>query len=217
MASGDLVSFLKILLTKSCFQFRFATAWDYQLLWLGTLASIVHGAALPVSMYFFGTLTNIFVNHFTSKTLANFEFRYDPVDLLDSQCFVFIDLDIFFSGFINFTNFTGGVVNCSDDFVLLPPSLSFNRALQCGVTRLASCLDDDDFIPLVDYYVIAFAIIAGVVLLVGTVQGFSFQVTSDRQIRRIKERFFHALLYQEAQWFDTKSSGELTSRLSRYD
>lgn len=172
---------------------------------------------MPISMYFFGSLTNIFINHFTSKTLANFEFRYEPVDLLDSQCFFFIDLDIFLSGFINFTNFTGGVVNCSDDFVLLPPSLSFNTALQCGVTRLASCLDDAEFIPLVERYVIAFAIIGGIVVLVGTLQGFSFQVTSERQTRKIKEKFFHALLYQEAQWFDTKSSGELTSRLSRYD
>jgi ABC-type multidrug transport system fused ATPase/permease subunit len=166
-------------------------------------------------MYFFGTLTNIFINQFTSKTLANFEFRFELVDILDTDCFLFIDPQILFSGFINFTALSGGIVNCSDDFFLISPSLTFNVALECGVTRLARCLDDEEFIPLVNRYVVAFGIIGAVVVLVGAVQVFAFQVTSDRQTKRIKERFFHALLYQEAGWFDTTSSGELSSRLSR--
>lgn len=190
--------------------------WDVVLLLLGTMAAIAHGVALPISMHYFGILTNIFINQFTSKTLANFEFYFEPADLFDSQCLdEFIDLNLFFSGFINFTALSGGVVNCSDDFILIPDTITFNRALQCGVTRLATCLDDEAFIPEVDRYVIGFAIIGLIVVFVGTVQIYCFQVSSDRQTRRIKERFFRALLYQDAKWFDSKSSGELSSRLSR--
>lgn len=194
--------------------FRFATFWDWILLLVGTIASVAHGVALPISMLYFGDLANVFVNQFTSKTLANFEFYYDPVDLLDSQCFLFIDLDVFFSGFINFTARTGGVVNCSDDFVLIEPTLTFNRALTCGVTMLARCIDDITFIPEVNGFILAFGIIGVIVFLVGTVQIFSFQVAGDRQIKRIKERFFRAILNQDAKWFDNTSSGELSSRLS---
>lgn len=167
-------------------------------------------------MHYFGFLTNVFINQFTSKQLANFEFTFDPLDFLDSTRFAIVDLNLILSGFINFTNLTGGVVNCSEDYVLLPPALNFDEALELGVTELADCLDDETFIREVNRFVIGFVGIAAVVLLVGTVQISAFQATSDRQTRTIKERFFRSILYQEAKWFDDKSSGELSSRLSKY-
>lgn len=166
-------------------------------------------------MHFFGFLTNAFVNQFTSKQLANFEFRFDPFDFLTSTRFAIVNPDLILSGFINFTNFTGGVVNCSKDYVLLPPVLTFEATLELGVTKLADCLDDDNFIVLVNRYVFSFVGIAIVVLVVGTVQIMAFQLSADRQAKTIKRRFFGAVLYQEAAWFDSQSSGELSSRLSK--
>lgn len=178
---------------------------------------MAHGVALPISLHYFGSLTNVFVNQFTSKQLANFEFTFDPEELLlqMQDRFTFIDFDIIHSGFINFTNLTGGVVNCSEDYILLPPVTNFDETLQLGVTELAHCLDDETFIMEVDRLLLVFIIIAVIVLFVATVQVFAFQVSSDNQIRTIKERFFRSILYQNAQWFDSKSSGELASRLAK--
>ena len=83
------------------------------------------------------------------------------------------------------------------------------------MTELADCLEDGPFIVEVNRYVIGFVVIAAIVLIVGTIQVFSFQVTSDRQAKVIKQRFFRSVLYQPARWFDARSSGELTSRLSK--
>lgn len=166
-------------------------------------------------MHYFGFLTNAFVNQFSSKQLANFEFTFNPDDVVSSSRFTLIDFNILLSGFINFTNLTGGVVNCSKDYILLPPIANFDRVLKLGVTDLAQCLDDETFIVLVNRYVLAFVAIAVIVLFVGTLQVVSFQAVSDRQSKVIKQRFFRAILYQEATWFDSKSSGELSSRLSK--
>ena len=182
---------------------------------LGTVSAIAHGVALPLSMHFFGLLTNAFVNQFTSKQLANFEFRFDPRDFLSTPRFTIVDPDLILSGFINFTALTGGVVNCSEDYILLPPVLNFDAALELGVTELADCLNDTDFLIQVDRYVLSFVGIALAVLVVGTVQIFSFQLSADGQAKTIKQRFFSAVLYQEAKWFDKQSSGELSSRLSK--
>ena len=165
-------------------------------------------------MLYFGDLTNAFINHFTSKSLANFEFTFDPRDFIGNTKFAIVEPSIILSGFINFSNLTGGVVNCSEDYILLPPNLNFEDALQLGVTQLAECLDDDDFIPLVDRNVIAFAAIAGIVIIAGSIQVASFQIASDRQVHRIQRKFYASVLRQDAEWYDRNSSGELSSRLS---
>lgn len=106
-------------------------------------------------------------------------------------------------------------MNCSEEYVLLPPTVNFDQALQLGVTELAECLDDDTFIMEVNELILGFIVIAIIVLFVGTIQVFAFQVASDSQVKTIKEKFFHSILYHEAQWFDSRSSGELASRLAK--
>ena len=166
-------------------------------------------------MHYFGILTNAFVNQFTSKQLANYEFSFDPNDFVGTGRFAVVDLNIILSGFINFTNITGGVVNCSEDYILLPPVITFDDALELGVTELADCLEDEMFITIVNRYVAVFIGIAYIVSYMGTLQIFSFQVSSDRQTKSIKESFFQSVLNQDATWFDGRSSGELSSRLSK--
>ena len=96
------------------------------------MTAVAHGLALPISMHYFGILTNVFINQFTSKQLANFEFRFEPRDFINTDRFAIVDIELVLSGFINFTNLTGGVVNCSEDFVLLPPVLNFDESLELG-------------------------------------------------------------------------------------
>ena len=43
---------------------------------VGTVTAIAHGTALPIAMWVFGLLTNVFVNFFSSQQLANTELSY---------------------------------------------------------------------------------------------------------------------------------------------
>ena len=52
------------------------------------------------------------------------------------------------------------------------------------------------------------------VMFLSAVQTMCFMCTSQRQISRIKERFFASALKQEAAWHDEHKPGELTSRVS---
>ena len=63
----------------------------------------------------------LWVPHQRFREPIHVQFRFDPVDFLEIPRFAIVEPSLIVSGFINFTNFTGGVVNCSKDFVLLPP------------------------------------------------------------------------------------------------
>lgn len=182
---------------------------------VGIIAAAVHGTTLPVAMNYFGHLTNAFVNQFTSKQLANFEFSFDPRMFLDFPKFAAIQPDIITSGFINFTNLTGGIVNCSDDFVLLPPSTNFDEILKLGVTELASCLEDGPFFREIVSYVFGFIALAVIAFIAGALQILTFQLVGDRQVYQIRLSFFESVLKQEAEWYERNTSGELSSRLSK--
>uniref|UniRef100_A0A8B9KQW7 ATP-binding cassette, sub-family B (MDR/TAP), member 5 n=1 Tax=Astyanax mexicanus TaxID=7994 RepID=A0A8B9KQW7_ASTMX len=52
------------------------------------------------------------------------------------------------------------------------------------------------------------------VLLLGTFQVMLFLLTATRQTKRIREKYFHAVLHQQMAWFDTHPIGELNTRLT---
>ena len=75
----------------------------------------------------------------------------------------------------------------------------------------------DDLIDKINYPIIVYFCVLGILA-----QGFAwlqitlFQFSSERQVRKIRRLFFHAVLRQEISWFDVHSSGELSSRLNKY-
>uniref|UniRef100_A0AAR2LLM9 ATP-binding cassette sub-family B member 5 n=1 Tax=Pygocentrus nattereri TaxID=42514 RepID=A0AAR2LLM9_PYGNA len=66
-------------------------------------------------------------------------------------------------------------------------------------------------IHLNSYY---FAGLGAAVLLFGTFQVMLFLLTATRQTKRIREKYFHAILHQQMAWFDTHPIGELNTRLT---
>ena len=176
--------------------------------------AVIHGAALPVAMLVFGDLTNAFVNQYSSAQLANYVFYFEPSDFLGRDEFVIIDPQILAAGVIDFRNITGGVVNCSEDYVLIKPNLNFDDVLQLGVTELAECLENDEFMDLVLYYSKLFCLIAAVVFIASSIQIVFFQFSAEQQIFQMKRKFYQAVLRQEIGWFDANPTGELSSRLS---
>uniref|UniRef100_A0A8C2EW91 ATP-binding cassette sub-family B member 5 n=1 Tax=Cyprinus carpio TaxID=7962 RepID=A0A8C2EW91_CYPCA len=61
------------------------------------------------------------------------------------------------------------------------------------------------------YYFVA---IGAAVLLLGTFQVMLFLLTAAKQTKRIREKYFHAILHQQMSWFDTHQIGELNIRLT---
>ncbi|XP_056330778.1 ATP-dependent translocase ABCB1 [Danio aesculapii] len=56
--------------------------------------------------------------------------------------------------------------------------------------------------------------IGGAVLVLGTFQVMLFLLTAAKQTKRIREKYFHAILHQQMSWFDTHPIGELNIRLT---
>ncbi|ETW02442.1 hypothetical protein H310_05955 [Aphanomyces invadans] len=61
---------------------------------------------------------------------------------------------------------------------------------------------------------IAFLIIAATYFIAATAQNYSFAVVSERLTRRLREQGFLAMLHQDIGWFDSQSSGALTTLLA---
>uniref|UniRef100_A0A671LHV1 ATP-binding cassette, sub-family B (MDR/TAP), member 5 n=1 Tax=Sinocyclocheilus anshuiensis TaxID=1608454 RepID=A0A671LHV1_9TELE len=61
------------------------------------------------------------------------------------------------------------------------------------------------------YYFVA---IGAAVLILGTFQVMLFLLTAAKQSKRIREKYFHAILHQQMSWFDTHQIGELNIRLT---
>lgn len=181
---------------------------------LATFLAILHGAVLPVTMFVFGLLTNAFVNQYSSVQLANYEFTFDPREYIELRRFAAVDINVILKGFINFTNITGGVVNCSDRYELLPFNQTFDDILKVGVTQLASCLDSPTFLTLVTIYTLVFVGLAVAVWLLGAAHVTLFSIAGRRQGRGLRSRLFSSVVRQELGWFDGSPPGQLTSRLT---
>ncbi|XP_072535196.1 ATP-dependent translocase ABCB1-like isoform X2 [Salminus brasiliensis] len=94
----------------------------------------------------------------------------------------------------NFTgNYTSNFTQYSSDCVTFP-----------GVDIEAS-------MTLNAYYFVG---IGAGVLVLGMFQVMLFLLTATRQTKRIREKYFHAVLHQQMAWFDTHPIGELNTRLT---
>ena len=176
--------------------------------------SLVHGAVLPAAMLVFGLLTNAFVNQYSSTQLANYELSFDPREYIEMGRLAAVDVRVIASGFINFTNITGGVVNCSDSYELLPFNQSFDDILQLGVTQLARCLDNPTFIALVNRYTLVFVGLGVASWLLGWAHVTLFRLMGAWQVRRLRSHLFSSLLRQDLGWFDATPPGEVVSRIT---
>jgi len=63
-------------------------------------------------------------------------------------------------------------------------------------------------------YAYYFVGIGAAVLLLGTFQVTLFLLTAAKQTKRIREKYFHAILHQQMSWFDMHPIGELNIRLT---
>lgn len=72
----------------------------------------------------------------------------------------------------------------------------------------------DTFDREIKKFILYFLGLAVYAFIVAYLQMALWMVTGERQCKRIRELYYHALLEQEIGWYDAQNSGELTSRLS---
>uniref|UniRef100_A0A8C8FDA8 ABC-type xenobiotic transporter n=1 Tax=Oncorhynchus tshawytscha TaxID=74940 RepID=A0A8C8FDA8_ONCTS len=92
----------------------------------------------------------------------------------------------------------------------------FNTSIPCtktnsGSVNLSSTLSQERLICIHAYYFIG---IGCAVFLLGTFQVMLFLLTATKQTKRIREKYFHAILHQQMSWFDTHQIGVLNVRLT---
>ncbi|KAM6315134.1 ATP-dependent translocase ABCB1-like [Aegotheles albertisi] len=87
------------------------------------------------------------------------------------------------------SNFTGNISSLNSSWIL--------GKLEEDMTRYA-------------YY---YSAIGAAVLLAAYVQTSFWTIAAGRQIKKIREKFFHAIMKQEIGWFDVNDVGELNTRL----
>ncbi|KAI4873021.1 hypothetical protein NFI96_023271 [Prochilodus magdalenae] len=103
---------------------------------------------------------------------------------------------------------SGQQFNFTGNFSAIPYNFTTNSTDSC-VTIPG--VDIEENMTLYAYYFVG---IGAGVLLLGTFQVMLFLLTATRQTKRIREKYFHAVLHQQMAWFDTHPIGELNTRLT---
>ncbi|XP_072507688.1 ATP-dependent translocase ABCB1 isoform X2 [Notamacropus eugenii] len=133
--------------------FRYSDWLDRLYMVLGTVAAIVHGAGLPLTMLIFGEMTDSFADMGNTNSTAP---------------------DIYNS------------------------SVNHFELLEEEMTTYA-------------YY---YSAVGFGVLVVAYMQVSFWTLAAGRQIKKIRQNFFHSVMRQEIGWFDVHDVGELNTRLS---
>ncbi len=164
----------------------------------GLMAALLSGAAFPIAMNVFGDITNLFINHQFSRNIASSN------TLLPCPSDPTVPITI--------VNATGGTVNCRATYSL--PGCTFN--ISQFFSGIGSCTNDSDFIADINTQVYIFIGLAFCSFLFSWIHTWFFQMAAERQTHRIRLQYYRAVLRQDIGWFEEHSSGEVSSKLSRY-
>ncbi|XP_056090402.1 ATP-dependent translocase ABCB1 [Rhinichthys klamathensis goyatoka] len=105
----------------------------------------------------------------------------------------------------------------TDSFVMSGQQFNMTGNYTGNIASNLTCLAGSPEIGIEDkmtkhaYYFVG---IGAAVLLLGTFQVMLFLLTAAKQTKRIREKYFHAILHQQMSWFDTHPIGELNIRLT---
>lgn len=157
---------------------------------IGFVCAVAHGAAFPLLMLLFGYLTENFIFHEVSTQLAQNVSSLTGINVTCSSIF-------------NYTIGNVTFVDTTIDMILKPPTSIY-----------AECLLSEEFISVVNRNVYALVGVTVGVFLACTIQIATFQFAAERQVHKIRLRYYRAIMRQNIAWFDANPTGGLVSRLS---
>lgn len=180
------------------------------LLVCGTLAALLHGAALPVALYMFGDITDTFFSR--EVTYSPPERARCPRDPTSSPLS------------LSLANSSSALTpNCATptykDLAINATCTNFTLkdVLSVSVGSEATCLTNDLFIKRIDELVLVFIGIAVGVFVFGVFQVWFYRLAAERQVLRIRLHYYRAVLKQalDLGWFDLQPRGIVDCHLSR--
>ena len=148
---------------------------------------MANGASFPLLWLFLGS----FVNTFSSQTVTTRFFRNISTEL-------------------SLTN-----ISCST--VLFGPTMNMTTVADFISTTTSgafSCVTNDEFLISVNNIALAFVGIGLAAFLVAYIQISFMQTAAERQVYKIRLKYYRAVLRQNIAWFDANPTGEITTRLS---
>ena len=170
-------------------QFRYATWFDLLLMLIGTIAAMAHGAALPLLLLFFGDLTNVFFSQ--AATIEISESLREVAEM----------------------NGTTLDINCTANYMIMNFTGTITEIIQL-MNPQARCLLGGEFLEAINLQMYAFLGIGASVLLLAYIQISFMQTAAERQVYKIRLKYYHAVLRQNIAWFDANPTGEISTRLS---
>ncbi|XP_064023312.1 ATP-binding cassette sub-family B member 5 [Pogoniulus pusillus] len=101
----------------------------------------------------------------------------------------------------------------ANSFVLsgVKPNVSEDTSITSFSCSSNSTIDIEGEMTKFAYYYVG---IGFAVLILSTIQVWTFLIAATRQATRIRQKFFFAVLHQEMSWFDTIQTGTLNTRLT---
>ena len=187
------------------FQFRYTRHVDFFIMIVAALASVIHGMALPIILLNFGDLVNGFINQHASKCFAVL-----TGGVVNCSATLPNDIGRTLSEALAAQNVTFPGVNCS--LVILETTTFTDILTMCSAAT--TCLTDAAFFAEINRVMFNFLRIGIAIFIVAYFQILFFQLACERQVHKIRTKFYRAVLRQNVGWFDANPSGALSSRLS---
>ena len=193
-------------------QFRFASAWDIILLFIGIISAVLNGVGFPVVMLVFGQLTDGFIDQAITASFFDLGNINDTVLCLERAFPSLVNTsDALESLALDISN---GTMSCDAQYTVGTNMTSLEDIIPTCFSEGRRCLDAGAFTDDIEIQCYIFVGIAVAIFLLSSIQSLLFQLVAERQLHRIRREFYRAILRQDIGWFDANPSGELSSRLS---
>ena len=85
--------------------------------------------------------------------------------------------------------------------------------LQPFISQVATCMTNEEFIQSINMFCYYFIIIAITAIILASILVSTYQIAAERQVYKIRRKYFKSVLRQDIAWFDVNPSGEVASRL----
>ncbi|KAK7600963.1 hypothetical protein V9T40_008404 [Parthenolecanium corni] len=164
--------------------FKYATTFDIILMVTGTIFAIFTGACLPIIGFYFGGMTNVFVEQATHGLLPN-----DVAAELRSSAFA---------------NATPTKINVQQKTV---PIYTANESANLQMT-------ETEFEQILNKYFIIYAVIGTLIMISSFFQTMFWEYVSEHQVHTIRKIYFAQILHQEINWYDENDEGNLPNKLA---
>lgn len=167
--------------------FKFSSKLDILLILVGLFFSIISGVVQPLAFFFLSDATDTFIKQMTLEFQGAVNHQQNNVTFYNNSNIIFHSITP------NTQNFSFSVPKKSTNNVS-SESWEFHKRIN-----------------LIFLLYVAIGIIS---LISSFIQIFSWEYSSERRVKRLRQLYFSQVIRQDISWFDTHDDGNLSNKLS---